>query len=90
MYGGLLLDKILYTVLMFFYCTVALVLMLNECEKETAAIQNTPFLFICILSLLTIWIKPTYWLIHIKYWYRKIEKHMGGVEFKKCVINSWN
>ena len=79
MYGGLLLD----TLLMFFYCTV---LMLNECENvsqrmETAAMQHTPF-FTCILSLLTIWIKPTYWLIHIKYWYRKVEKHIGGVEFK--------
>ena len=48
MYGGLLLDTILYTVLMFFYCTVALVSMLNECENvsqrmETAAMQHTPF-----------------------------------------------
>ena len=58
MTGGLLLDTILYTVLMFFYCTVALVLMLNELENvsqmmETAAMQHAPF-FICILSLLTI------------------------------------
>ena len=103
MYGGLLLDTILYTctMLMFFYCTVALVLMLNKCENvsqkmETAAMQHAPFLS-CILSLLIIWIKPIYWLMHIKYWYRKVEKkkkkkkkHTGGVEFKKCVINSWN
>ena len=49
MYGGLLLDTILYTMLMFFRCTVALVLMLNECENliqkmETATMQHTPFL----------------------------------------------
>ena len=49
MYGGLLLDTILYTVLMFLCCTVALVLMLNECENvsqrmETAAMEYTPFL----------------------------------------------
>ena len=65
MYGGLLLDTILYMVLMFFYCTVALVLMLNERENvsqriKTAAMQHTPFFFFtCILSLLTIWIKQT-------------------------------
>ena len=51
MYGGLLLDMILYTVLMFFYCTVALVLMLNKCENvsqrmETAAMQHTPFFYL--------------------------------------------
>ena len=49
MYVGLLSDTILYTVLMFFCYTVALVLMLNECEyvsqrMETAAMQYTPFL----------------------------------------------
>ena len=48
MYGGLLLDTILYTVLMFFCCTVALELMLSECENvsqrmETAAMQHTRF-----------------------------------------------
>ena len=50
MYGGLLLDTILYTMLMFFYCTVTLVLMLDECENEsqrmkTAAMQHTPFFY---------------------------------------------
>ena len=44
-----MLITILYMVLMFFYCTVALMLMLNECENvsqrmETSAMQHTPFL----------------------------------------------
>ena len=48
MYGGLFSDTFLYTVLMLFYCTVALVLMLNECENvsqrmEPAGMQHTPF-----------------------------------------------
>ena len=69
MYEGLLLDTILYTMLMFFYCTAALVLMLKECENvsqrmETAAMQHAPF-FTCILSLLAISVKPRYWLIDI-------------------------
>ena len=51
MYGGLLIDTILYTVLMFIYCTVALVLVLNECENvsqrmETAAMQSPQFLYL--------------------------------------------
>ena len=49
MYGDLLLDTVLYTVLMFFYYTVALVLMLNECQNisqrmETAHMQHIQFL----------------------------------------------
>ena len=83
MYGGLLLDTILYAVLMLFFRTVALVLMIKDYENgsqrmKTAAMQHTPFFFYCILSLLTIWIKPTYWLIHIKYWYRKVKKIPEG------------
>ena len=44
-------GKILYMVLMFFYCTVAFMLMLNECENvsqrmETAAMQHTPFFYL--------------------------------------------
>ena len=47
MYGGLLLDTILYAVLMFFFRTIALVLMINEYENvsqrmKTAAMQHTP------------------------------------------------
>ena len=92
MYGGLLLDTILYTVLMFFCCTVALVLMLNECENvrqmmETAAMQHTPLCYLYTIPPHHLF-KPTYLLIHIKYWYRKVEKHIGGVECKKYVINS--
>ena len=50
MYGGLLLDTILYAVLMFFFRTVALVLMIKEYENgsqrmKTAAMQHTPFFF---------------------------------------------
>ena len=45
MYGGLLLDTIIYTVLMFFYCTVARVLMRNECENVSYATYTFFFFF---------------------------------------------
>ena len=92
-----MLDKILYTVLNLFCCTVAFVLTLNECENvskriKIAAMQHTPFFFFFFFfyqyTIPPHHLNKTDLLIHIKYWYRKVEKHTGLVEFKKCVINS--
>ena len=81
-----MLDTILYTVLMFFYCTVALVLMLNKCENVSQRMETAAIFYLYIIP--PHHLNETDLLIDIKYWYRKVEKHINGVEFKKCVINS--
>ena len=54
MYGGLLLDTILYAVLMFFFRTVALVLMINEYENVSQRMKNCSHATYTIFLLYTI------------------------------------